>query len=505
MSPVAVTTALVTEEQAAKALTPRTRLVVERAVGEATFEAVSGPVTGYRREVELRPSGDGLVEVRQTVEYRLAVPYWGWLFARPYRRLVGAIGEVERTPWWAPPEVMDAQAAGSLACLAALSAVLTYPGFLLTQTLTFAADEFGAGTRAQGATLAAMRADVVLAVGLVTLGDRHGRKRVAMAAGSAGCVLAGLGSLMPNIVAFGATQILSRGCIAAAGILITIMAAEEMPAGSRAYALSLLSAAAALGAAAVLALLPLADLDERAWRLLFAAAVLCLPFVRRVGRRLPETRRYQRPHADAGLTGHGRRFWLLAVSGFLLALFVTPAAQFQNEFLRDERGFSAARLTLFTVGTGIWGGIGLVAGGRLADLRGRRVVASVAVVGGVGATVLMFLSSGWPLWAWSITGSILGAAVVPALTVYGPELFPTAVRGRANGVINGFSRAGSVVGLLATGFLAARFDGLGSALVVLSIGPLLLAILILVAYPETARRELEELNPEDLSPVPSPP
>jgi hypothetical protein len=31
----------------------------------------------------------------------------------------------------------------------------------------------------------------------------------------------------------------------------------------------------------------------------------------------------------------------------------------------------------------------------------------------------------------------------------------------------------------------------------MALGPLALAVLILVAYPETAGRELEELNPED--------
>jgi hypothetical protein len=31
----------------------------------------------------------------------------------------------------------------------------------------------------------------------------------------------------------------------------------------------------------------------------------------------------------------------------------------------------------------------------------------------------------------------------------------------------------------------------------LALGPLLVAALVLIAYPETARRELEELNPED--------
>ncbi|MDQ3570771.1 MAG: hypothetical protein M3396_09175, partial [Actinomycetota bacterium] len=116
---------------------------------------------------------------------------------------------------------------------------------------------------------------------------------------------------------------------------------------------------------------------------------------------------------------------------------------------------------------------------------------------GVGATVLMYLSSGWPLWAWSVTGSILGAATVPALGVYGPELFPTSLRGRANGLIAAPARLGSVAGLLVVGHLAASSDSLGPAMALLALGPAVLAVAVVVAYPETAHRELEELNPED--------
>jgi MFS family permease len=193
--------------------------------------------------------------------------------------------------------------------------------------------------------------------------------------------------------------------------------------------------------------------------------------------------------------------WLLAVSTFLLALFTVPAAQFQNEFLRDERGFSAARITVFTVLTATPAGIGIVVGGRLADLRGRRLVGAVAVAGGVGLTVLMYLSHGWPLWAWSVIASIIGGASIPALGVYGPELFPTSLRGRANGLISALGRIGSVVGLVAAGVLAKKLGSLSPALAILAVGPAALAVLILVAYPETAGKELEELNPEDAPPA----
>jgi len=199
------------------------------------------------------------------------------------------------------------------------------------------------------------------------------------------------------------------------------------------------------------------------------------------------------------MTGHGRRFLLLAVSGFLLNLFLAPAAQFSNEYLRTERGFSAGRIALFTFITATPGSIGIIVGGRLAE-RGRRVVAAIGVAGGVGATVLMFLVSGWPLWVWSLTGSILGAATVPALGVYGPELFPTSLRGRANGLITVPARLGSVAGLLAVGFLATSLDTLGPAMALLALGPAVLAVVIMVAYPETAHLELEKLNPEDATP-----
>jgi MFS family permease len=204
------------------------------------------------------------------------------------------------------------------------------------------------------------------------------------------------------------------------------------------------------------------------------------------------------------LAGPGRRLWLLAISAFLFAVFLAPASQYQNVFLRRERGFSAARISLFTVGTNIWGGIGIVAGGRLADVRGRRIVAAVGILGGVGATVVMFFSIGWTVWAWSIVGAILGALTVPALGVYGPELFPTSVRGRANGIISAVGRAGSVTGLVVVALLITNRSSLAPVLAILAIGPALLAILVVVGYPETAHRELEDLNPEDRNPAGAP-
>jgi MFS family permease len=176
---------------------------------------------------------------------------------------------------------------------------------------------------------------------------------------------------------------------------------------------------------------------------------------------------------------------------------VAPASQFQNDFLRDDLGFSATRITAFTLLTNLPGFIGIVVGGHLADVRGRRVVGAVGMAGGVGLTVAMYLSQGWALWVLSVAGAVVGTAVVPALGVYGPELFATTARGRANGLVTMFGVLGSALGLLLVGELSDRWGGIGPAMPIVAVGPALLTVLILVAYPETAHLALEELNPED--------
>ena len=63
---------------------------------------------------------------------------------------------------------------------------------------------------------------------------------------------------------------------------------------------------------------------------------------------------------------------------------------------------------------------------------------------------------------------------------------------------------GSVVGLLTVGHLSERLDAFGPAIGIVAIGPILVAVLVMTRYPETAQRELEELNPSDAEPAPGP-
>jgi predicted MFS family arabinose efflux permease len=477
---------------------PRDDVVIERQVDEDRFACATGPFSDYERTLSADRHGDRL-RVTERTDFTLAIPGWGVVFRRPIKGRLAR--RAEGRPWWAPPDVFDADMSTTLAALAAMTLVAGYLGTLITQTITFAADDFGASDQAQGATLAVVRVGVLLALALTALADRRGRHDLIRWAAVGGCVTAAVGALAPNLVWLGASQTVSRGFSTALAVLIGIVAAETVPRNSRAYAISLLALSAALGSGMAVWALPLADLGEGGWRLVYLIPLIGIPFSLAVTRGLPESARYVRAHERAPARARPARLWLLASGAFLSLLFLAPASQFLNDFLRDERGFSAARISAFTLLTNTPGIIGIVVGGRLADARGRRMVGAVALTGGVALTVVTYVTAGWPMWVWSVAATIVGAATVPALGVYGPELFPTSARGRANGLITLIGVVGSAAGLLAVGTLSDSIGSLGPAMALVAVGPALLAVLILTRYPETAHLELEEINPEDADPA----
>ena len=489
-------TAIVGRAEAEDALRSRDGgLVREHVVGDGRFAAVDGPFREYERVVESSPLDDDRIRLTERIWFRLAVPYFGWLFVLPVRWAL--VRGDRRTPWWAPPERLDARAASALGTLAAASVLGGYMAALLSTTIAFAGREFDAGPGPQGVAGLVVRLGGLLAVVAATAADRAGRRRVILATAGAAAVLTAVGAAAPSLPWLAAAQTLARGLAVAALIAAWISVAEEMPAGSRAYGVSLLTLAVGLGGGLVIMALPLADLGVSAWRLLYVVPLLGLALLPGVARRLPETRRFAVPHPDVALPGHGRRLWLLAASAFLVGIFTSPAAFFANRYLLDERGFTAAGVTVLALVTSLPGLLGMVLGGRLADTRGRRPVGAVGVAGSVAATLLFYGTSGAALWAWSVAGALIGSAAIPALGVYGPELFPTSLRGRAGGLIAAVGVVGSGLGIAAAGLLAERSGSMGSALVWLAPAPLVVAVLVLAAYPETAHRELEDLNPED--------
>lgn len=476
---------------------PRDDLLTEQRSADRTYSQRSGPFTEYSRSVSI----DG-GQISETTHYRLVIPWFGWLFAWPVGMLLGRRGydpshrRPHTTPWWAPPDQLSRRQALVLGLLAAASMSSAFTNTLFTQTVKFAADNFGVGNTGVGVAGSLVRAGIVITIPLAILADRVGRKRVIRVVAWAAPLITALGALAPSFPVLVATQSVGRPLGLALDFLVAVVAAEEMPRNSRAYAVSVLAMASGLGSGIAVMALPLADVGENGWRLVYVVTLIWLIVAVDIARRLPETERFATPH-EVGPPFDRRRFAILATVAVCANFFVAPASFFQNSYLRDIRGFDAATIALFTLTTATPAGIGLIVGGRLADIRGRRRLIAFAVPIATLLVLASFTVGGPPMWLTAFGGGFTGGVAFPALAVYRAELFPTGNRGKAAGLLTASALVGGIAGLLLVGQLLDRGQSYGQVIGLVALGQVAVVVIVLTRLPETAHRELEDLNPED--------
>lgn len=477
-----------------EAMQPRGDLLTEEPDGTGGFVQANGPFRTYRRTVERTPEG-----VRQTIHYRLNIPWFGWLFALPMRHaLRNRRRPGDASPWWAPPDQLNERQARTLGLLAMAAMSATFANTLFTQTANFAADTFHISDRGQGIAGAVVRLGVLIALPFAVLADRRGRRRAIVLTAWLAPIICAFGAIAPSFWTLVASQTIGRPLGIALALLAGVAATEDMPRNSRAYALSMLAMAAGLGAGVAVGALRLADLGSNGWRLVYLLSLIWIPVAVSLMRQLLETRRFETIHKIAP-PFNGRRLLLVATVALSSNFFIAPASFFQNRYLDNVRGYSGGGIALFTLSTGTPASIGLILGGRLADVVGRRVLILVCTPISTACIVAGFMSSGTVMWLAALGGGLTAALSYSAYTVYRTELFPTGNRGRANGVVTTVALLAGSVGILIVGYARDHGASFGHAMGLVAIGQLVAAFLAYRFYPETAHLELEDLNPEDPS------
>ena len=282
-------TKTVDDEGLAALREPRDDLMAEKFVGDDKYELLHGPFSSYERRLSVRTEAKGVNKVVESFSWRLSIPFWGIFFSF----LIGKALPKRSKPWWAPPDRLDERSARILGILACIQVIDGYLGSVITQTITFAADEFNHSSSAQGITLAVIRVGVLISLGVLVIANKKGRRNILLLTLILAVLSTALGSLSPNFWFLGSTQLIARGLTTGMGILIGVIAAEELPKGSRAYGVSMLSLSAALGAGISVWVLPIADLNQRGWRIVYLVPLLFLPALMRISKNLPESLRYE--------------------------------------------------------------------------------------------------------------------------------------------------------------------------------------------------------------------
>ena len=384
----------------------------------------------------------------------------------------------------------------ALACVPA-----TYANTLFTQTVAYAAQDFAISEQGQGIGAAIIRWGVVISLPLAALADRIGRRQLIIFCAFGAPIITALGGLAPSFAILVATQTLGRPLALVLTILIGIVATEEMSRESRAWAISVLAIAAGFGAGFALAALPLADLGADSWRYIYAISLAWVVIAIVLLRKLPETTRFterKETHLDSATHIDKTRLATQSLVAIFGNIFIAASSVFQVRYLRDVRDYSAAMVTAFTLVTGTPASIGLLIGGRVADARGRRMLSAVTFPLGTILLTAAFSTSGQTMWLASVSGGICLGLAYPAMAVYRGEMFPTLHRSFASSVIMTASLIGGSVGLVGAGYALNRDLSYSTVMSWLSLGPIVAGILVYATFPESAHRELEELNPQDV-------
>jgi MFS family permease len=404
-----------------------------------------------------------------------------------------------------PPVAFSPEQATFIATASVAAAIVAFTSALFGQFTSPISRSFGASDATIGVAFALTRLGALFALFAIAIADRRGRRRSILIGVVGSAVICALSAAAPNLALFTTAQVVQRGLVGTTATVAFLAVVEEAPEGARAYAASMLALAGGFGFSFSVVTLPLADMASWGWRVPFALGGATLLLAPVVARHLGETARYT---AIAGRTDvvrgrardvfdrHRSRFLLLAVVAFLTSLFSGPSSSFTNKYLTDIRGFTNTDIAFFrAVTTGVPGLVGVLIGGRLAEMRGRRPVAGIALAVATGTQMIFFLTGGVSLWVMAAISIFMAGAGGIALGTLDAELFPTEVRSTSNAMLYVLGVLGSATGLLVAGGLADHVGGIGRSVALTGIGSLLVALIVIPLLPESAARILDDVSP----------
>ena len=395
--------------------------------------------------------------------------------------------------------------------LVALASLVTSYG---TSIMVLALPQIQSGLSIEDAVVsdvaAFIRLGSLVAVPVVLVADRTGRRPALIFVMVANVILTAATGASPSMESFVALQFLARIFHTATGIVAAVYIAEEFPSDHRGWGFGALAILAGVGSGVALVMFGMIEQLPFGWRTLYFLALPTLALLPLLLRRLPETQRFLSAQAQSSpsyvkahlspivsvATAYPGRFAALAVVILIVAISNVAAGLYGPTYLQSEHDYSPARLSTILLLTGIVGAASALYLGSLSDRHGRRRLAVLLLVASPCAMVAFYEVSGVLLPVLLVTFALVGTGADVSLAAMGKELFPTSYRSTVSGFVAMAAAAGGVIGLWAHGRL---FDVLGdqwTAVSALAALGLLAPFILAFTLPETNRRALEEISPE---------
>lgn len=385
-----------------------------------------------------------------------------------------------------------------------------YDVVLFTMSLKQVQADLGLDESSLGFLISLVRSGALFALPLTLAADRFGRRRLLLVTILGYTLCTGATAFAPNATSFIVCQFLARIFAAAEMGIAIVVIAEEFDVEHRGWGMGALGALHACGAGVAGIAFAFVDVLPYGWRALYTIGLVPLLFVAYLRRSLPETGRFSRarervefraapplgPALDL-VRRHPLRLAILALAVVTIEMAMGPAISFAPKFLQDVHGWSPAQVAALTVGGGAFAIIGNSLAGWLSDRRGRRPVTVMFTCGVLVAIVGFYSLAGFPfapfLWIPLVFG-LMGTQVT--LGAYGAEMFPTGVRSTASGVREFCKAGGAVLGLALVSVLFGVVGSNWTAIVILCAIGALSPLIVVLSFPETAGRSLEEIAPE---------
>jgi MFS family permease len=382
---------------------------------------------------------------------------------------------------------------------------------------------FHMGDRGVGLMASTVRFGMMLSFFVLAFADRIGRKPLIANTVFAYTLFTLCTALSTGVIAFVFFQSCSQIFLSAEFAIAVVMISEEFPDHLRGRGVAILNMVGLLGVIAAGSLYGYVAESRWGWRGMYLIGIAPLLLVAFLRRGLRETARFTAIEQSGALEArldfrgqvrrmlapfggrHRSRLLLVAALWNCWGLVNAPAVTFFSLYAKRDHHWTSGQIGRAIVIAYIFGTLGHLLSGYGLDRIGRKATTAIFYLCGAVAMLILFQTSSHQVMLLAMIATVFASSGGRTATAtYSVELFPTEIRATSYSLtVQVLGQVAPLLTPLIVGSLSTVMGGLGNAIAVVCIGPVVGAILVWLFAPETRGCSLDEPFPQASADVPA--